>query len=135
MVDELTEQFQDLHEFQAALTASDVVQSTISTVQFELNNQKTATETLVLAAQATAQAIGERPPAFFASSSVCLVFVVVVRSASDCHSHRYLLNVDAQMVNIQASVQSEVESYKAPVCFPFVVLLLPRFGAFIICCV
>jgi len=78
-------------EFQAALTASDVVQSTISTVTFELSNQKTATETLVLAAQATASAIGVQ---------------------ANATAQAYLLNIGAQMVNVQASVQSEVDSYQ-----------------------
>jgi len=79
-------------DFQAALTASDVVQSTISTVTFELSNQKTATETLVLAAQATAKAISV---------------------SANATAQAYLLNIDAQLVNIQASVQSEVDSYQA----------------------
>jgi len=105
MANELASAFLDLHatvenfllanfelptDFQAALTASDVVQSTISTVTFELSNQRTATETLVLAAQATAKAISV---------------------SANATAQAFLLGIDAQMVNVEASVQSEVDSY------------------------
>jgi len=107
MGDELSTSFLDLHasvqnfllsnfdlplDFKAALTASDVVQSTISTVTFELSNQRTATETLVLAAQRTAQAIAV---------------------SANATAQAYLLNVDAQIVNVQATVNSELNSYTA----------------------
>jgi len=107
MGNELTKAFTDLHadvqnflladfelppDFQAALTASDVVQRSISTYTFELSNQKTATETLVLAAQATASAI---------------------KVKANATAQAFLLNIEAQMVNVQASVQSEVDSYSS----------------------